>query len=490
MTTHLRPLLCGLSVLWAALSATSCAEQEAEADTSPPEDTDTELPDTDTELPDVDTSVPDIDTSVPEVSPSIFTTGVCLEGWCFEQPLPFGPRVLWPRAFWAASADEAWAVVGSTLVHWKDQRWTVAGGETRFAAQLDGTGPDNVVVGTSDGAMHFDGSTWAPMVDCPEPAAVWVAGPRDVWLAAAERGPDDVGRVTVYRWNGDGCEVFQTFEGAESPLLDGVAADDGWMALRIRPNPPPSDVSGRLLRWDGSTWEAVLDLGTVWELVSVTPDLAWAVRGTKLWQWDGALWSETTEESFSSFWFASETEGWGTAGHGAGSARTGSLMRWDGATWATAHTEPNYPFHLYGAGPDDVLAVQDGGFGFRWDGESWTPTLATPEPLDLVDVAVGPTGEAWAVAENGLMRGVGGVWSLVDPEGGTVVWSGAEGEAWVGGESGLRRWADGGSTVDLPSGVDGEVVAIWGTSPELVFVATPDVPMGERPPMIMETPMG
>lgn len=428
---------------------------------------------------DGDTSAPDTDSALPETDPSIFTTGICLEGWCFEQPLPFGPRLPWPRGFWAASPDEAWAVVDKTLQHGKENRWTVVGGEpesdhpaTRFAVPLDGTARDNVVVATTDGAMHFDGTRWTNMADCPKPASIWVAGPDDVWLAAIAPEVGHPQHTTLYRWDGASCTAFQTFEFAEEAKLEGSDPDHGWLALRSRAEPPPSMVEGQLLRWDGIAWTHVLDLDSFTDLVAVSADLAWLIDWTALRRWDGAQWAETDLEHVGQLWFTSETEGWATTGFGAAPARSGSVLRWDGATWTTVRTESNYPVYLYGAGPDSLLATLENGRGARWDGETWTPTIPSDAPLDLLDIAVGPTGEAWAVSADGLLRRSNGHWHLVDPEGGTIVWSGAEGEALVGEGSGVRRWANGWKPISLPREAQGLVVGIWGATPELVFVAT------------------
>jgi hypothetical protein len=430
---------------------------------------------TDTDLP--ETGQPD--TEQPDITPSIFTTGVCLEGWCFEQPLPFGPRLPWPTGFWSASPDEAWAVLDKTLVHWKDRRWTVVGGEagsadptTRFAVPLDGTDRNNVVVATTDGAMHFDGTHWTGMVDCPRPASVWVAGPGDVWIASVAPEYGDIRDTTLHRWDGSSCTAFQTFEYAEDAMLAGSDPTHGWLALRFRRQPPPSDVEGQLLRWDGSVWSPALDVDPISALTAVTPDLAWLSAYDAFWKWDGAGWAETGLENVGDFWFASETDGWATTGYGAAGARTGSVLRWDGTTWTTVRTAPDYPVHLYAAGPDEVLVTMDGGRGAHWNGVTWTPTLPDTESLDLVDVAVGPTGEAWAVSEGALLRRSAGGWQMVDTQGGTSLWSGVAGEVWVVGAVGLRRWANGWNSEALPPDVDDDVISVWGLAPDTLFVAT------------------
>lgn len=454
--THRRPILCALLGLMVA----AC-------------------PDTAPSDADGDTSAPDTDTALPDRDPSIFTTGVCLNGWCFEQPLPFGPRLPLPKAFWAASPDEAWTVMYSMLVHWKDERWTVVAGapgsahaSTRFTAPLDGAQRNNVVVATTDGAMHFDGTRWTEMADCPKPASIWVAGPDDVWLASIAPEVGHPNHTTLYRWDGSACTAFQTFEFAEEAKLDGSDPDHGWLVLRLRTEPPPSVVEGELLRWDGIAWTPVLDLDSFTDLVAVSADLAWLNDSTGLRRWDGTQWAETDLKHASQLWFANETEGWATTGGSAATGRSGSVLRWDDATWTTVRTEANYPIYLYGAGPDSLLATLEGGRGASWDGQTWTPTIPSDAPLDLVDIAVGPTGEAWAVSPNGLLRRSNGHWHLVDPQGGSVVWSGAEGEAWVGEGSGVRRWADGWEPISLPQEAQGLVVGIWGATPELAFVAT------------------
>lgn len=410
------------------------------------------------------------DAAVPAEESSMFSTGVCLSGWCWEQPLPFGPQLPWPTGFWAASRDEGWAIVGEALVHWKDGRWNNEEGE--FRAPVRGTDANNVIVAAAEGAMHFDGVAWSPMVDCPQPDALWIAAPDSAWLASVHGHASDLSSVTLYHWNGVSCTLVESFEHAEWAVLDGTDPDDGWLALRIRTKPPPSEVRGQLLHWNGTTWTIVREGGNISEFAAVTPDLAWLVEEYWLWKWDGVQWSKTTTQFVSQIWFASPTDGWASTGYGAAPERSGSILRWSGADWSTVRSERDYPVYLFGADREDLLETLAGGRGARWNGDTWMPTLPSRDPFDLNDITVGTSGQVWAVSEKALLQRSGDVWSLVDEEGGTIVWSGLEREAWVGGASGLRRWADGWHSESLPRGVNESIVAIWGTSPRDVFVAT------------------
>ncbi|HET9599268.1 MAG TPA: hypothetical protein VFP65_27080, partial [Anaeromyxobacteraceae bacterium] len=94
------------------------------------------------------------------------------------------------RAIWGSAPDDVWAV-GDAVLHFDGDRWRVVEAPPGRWAAIAGRARDDVwMVGAAGAAARFDGAAWHPVgtgtID--DLSAVTVAGPGEVWAAAARGG--------------------------------------------------------------------------------------------------------------------------------------------------------------------------------------------------------------------------------------------------------------------------------------------------------------
>ena len=112
---------------------------------------------------------------------------------------------------------------------------------------------------------------------------------------------------------------------------------------------------------------------------------------------------------------------------------------------------------VWGAAPDDVWAVGDGGFTAHWDGCAWT---RTPSPATQTLIAIDGTAgdDVWAVGELGAVHWNGTAWYGEDTPQGSVKRLAVSGrqQAWLLTTSSIYR-SSGGGWIETPHSVFGVV---------------------------------
>jgi len=290
-------------------------------------------------------------------------------------PTDFG--ALWGVT--ATSASNAWATGWTSdraggnnaklILHWDGTAWTrvpspgpARGRLTGVAATSAGnawtvgynTEANN---GTSPVILHWDGANWAQV---PAPAgtsglfSVSAVSARSAWAAGWADDPSRGTRTTlILRWDGTAwARVPSPTPGNEQGYVNYVtAASDGtaWAAGYAIPNSGSSAERPLLMRWDGSTWQAVPVPGaaantTFYGLAATPAGTAWAVGCTTI--------------------------------KPLGSCHNGLVLQWNGTSWA--RVEAPAGFKVGGVvvlSATDALAVGSGDpsriFLTRWNGETW-----------------------------------------------------------------------------------------------------------------------
>ena len=112
------------------------------------------------------------------------------------------------------------------------------------------------------------------------------------------------------------------------------------------------------------------------------------------------------------------------------------LPQWDGAAWRTALAADGVVTGAWGAAPNDIWTITQGGIGAHWDGISWSATSQrTP---DLSIVAANSLGQVWALGKQwDALRSQGDAVTPLNlsgiPDGQPrTVWVSDEGEASLG----------------------------------------------------------
>jgi hypothetical protein len=320
------------------------------------------------------------------------------------------------------SADDAWAIGqaqvreeggrGRTVIlRWDGSRWRAVRHPQRWdgLAALAGSSPSDVwAVGTSRGAqglvLNWNGVRWRTVQAVDPGTRVWyftdivAIGPNDVW-AVGFTVSKGVGATLIEHWDGTRWSIIPSpnpppwASRATSAGLTSVGASstsDVWAVGSWNVGCPSGGCSGGVVhtlteRWDGTSWAIV-----------PSPDAPGTVR---------------TADYLLSVSVAGPTDAWAAGvvtGSGFGGKSDRQLLeRWDGYSWTVVpgadRSGASGLSDVVAVSPDDAWAVGQTGAGFtrasieRWDGTSWSKDLTQPIPGWLSSVAVGPSGEIWAV---------------------------------------------------------------------------------------------
>jgi len=310
------------------------------------------------------------------------------------------------------------------------------------------------VIDVSGPALPSDASMTAAAAVSPDDA--WAVGP-------ADRGEVPVGgRVVVWHWNGESWEVVPSPSPETGPqatdTLVAVAAlgpGDAWAVGEADPQQGlPRTEAARVIveHWDGTAWSVVdapspssFESGLT-GVAAIAADDVWAVgfevEGTiakpLAEHWDGRRWSiaETPEVTrgdgngavLEAVTALAADDAWAV-----GSTAANPLIEhWDGSSWSVVEA-PGLPAGtadgllraVAASGPDEVWAVGWAssrllGHGlplaFHWDGSSWqdvSPVSAGDGVDTLAGVAIGSSGEVWAVGGHREASPMGGFWTAL-----------------------------------------------------------------------------
>lgn len=312
---------------------------------------------------------------------------VCVEGWCFEQPLPAGPIA----SVWAASPDEVWISGHNSLA----TTWVVRiDGETAESrpeyqqARLFGTGPQDVwaLRSLSEAPFfqltHFDGESWTESPPPFRPSTLWPVARASTW-ALDERGAPDAPAVP-YEWDGSRWTAH--------PLPEVMTGNAG---------------SLQILSIGGFASNAVWLSAQLHTIESSDDAFTYSER-PMLWHWNGATWTELRAPALAGdLRVFSESDVWV------------GMQHWDGRSWLTHRVVAYGPV---GDRSDDLWAIGSG-FVYHWDGWSWQSSLTVPNGVAAV-TARSP--HAWAIDGDGLLHFFDGVaWNAMGdrlvPPGSTLV---------------------------------------------------------------------
>ena len=156
---------------------------------------------------------------------------------------------------------------------------------------------------------------------------------------------------------------------------------------------------GGMVRFDGSSWTDQTPAGPfvmlegVW---GVGPTEVYAVGTDLSFRYDGTEWLDWTAPA------GSHRAIWGSGGSDIFVVGFSEVQHYDGSGWQ--RTVTGALVGVFGAGPDDVIAVGWSGEAIRYDGTSWESIAAGTE-YDLHDVGYSA-----------------GKWRIVGLSGATLEW--------------------------------------------------------------------
>lgn len=351
------------------------------------------------------------------------------------------------QAVWGSGPTDVWAVgLGGNVAHFDGQRWTkqniatntfTVGGTT-----IDGSGPDDVWVGDTQGVYRFDGTTWTQV---PEFAfqlvfAVAVQARNDVWVSATTGGTN-----TLYHYDGTSWTATHSRSNDAGLIIDidARASDDAWAVGTRSAEDVQNGLAGVLLHWDGTSWTAAPEPPVGVRAVLSRPNSHIAV---------------------------------GDAG------QVFQLSTGPAATVRALNPSPVQSLQgIWGTSPSDMWAVGNTGIALHHDGTAIREER-TGVQSRLLDVWGSGPGDVWAVGEQGVvlrrtvpMAGPS-VWRPV-ASGTTAtlraVFTAARDDVWIGGDGGLFH-SDGGALtpVTVPGlSATSVVYDIHGLAPDDIWAA-------------------
>ena len=369
------------------------------------------------------------------------------------------------QAVWGTSSTDLWiASYRGTVAHLDGSSWSTVTSVSLVGGMWGAAADDIWIVGSNGRTDHWDGSAWTT-VTTPVTDFLY-----DVWGSAS----DDVWAVgyggTIIHW--DGTVWTQVVSGTGNGLwaVWGTGPSDVWAV----------GYWGTVLHWDGSSWADAAPAGATASFFAVggLADGTVVAAGSSnqgIWEWDGSSWTETPlPRRLSVFAFARDG---GASGALWGVGRTGLVLVGDGTGWSEVSSgEDEGMKDVFMFSRTGGFAVGTGGTILRRQGWSWVE-MTSGVTEDLSDVwASGPL-RAYAVGLGGtLLEWDGSSWSTVDlgtTESLLGVFGWPSGDVMIVGSGPVvYRW-DGTAWTAMPApAVTGTPTAIWGATPDAVWVTT------------------
>jgi hypothetical protein len=301
----------------------------------------------------------------------------------------------WDGGAWAATAVPPGTDLGDVWANAADDVWAAG------VRQVDGY-PAGVVI-------HWDGSAWVDALVDGQPeintrfGAIWSSGPADVWVggtSAFERIPVPTGTLRHFdgaSWTTSPVSI-NALEHRPISHLWGSGPYDVWAASGGFPT--------TALHFDGTAWHASADENTM-TMTAVHgrgADNAVAVTGSgRVVHWDGASWNDwhrdVTADDIVDAWADRPDSIWAVT--------ASAILHHDGRGWSVAYDVAGPPFTAVSGGAGVVWALRRDGTLASWTDEAGKldePAVRGVPDMQFADLWASPAGdfELWAAANSTL----------------------------------------------------------------------------------------
>jgi hypothetical protein len=315
------------------------------------------------------------------------------EGYCWENPLPFGNTL---QDVQVVAADDIWAVGSEQLLlHYDGTGWSGSfdGKKPALRAIWANGGSDLWAVGDSGSVLHRQGGAWTPVTIAPATnnlTSVFGFGAGDLWVG---------GSYTAWHYNGSTATPY-SLPGAVTGLW-GSSSTDVWAVGK-----GSTYGTGFIAHWNGTSWTQ--QSGITWAFEDVfgfgASDV-WAVAQGHVVHWNGAYWADVSNLSCTSIWGTSSTNLWLSCG--------GAMKRYDGTIFTNVAT-PSTSVKLSGDASGALVSVGTGldrEVNGQWVRVAPTQTVTTST---IASLQIFSGGDAVAHLGSGLGNLVrrSGVWNV------------------------------------------------------------------------------
>lgn len=236
-----------------------------------------------------------------------------------------------------------------------------SGTTSRLYGVWGNSSTDIFAVGLGDIILHYDGSTWSPMVVSGSGAALL-----GIWGASASN-------VFAVSYGG----IIMHYDGAIWSVMNTGTADDlrsvwGSSSTDVfavgQGGPTISTFTGAIVHFDGNVWSPMIINTTQWlsGIWGTSPSDVFAVGGSGIiLHYDGTIWSAMssgTTDKLLAVWGSSATDVFAVGA-------MGTILHYDGSAWSFMASTAEYPQGLYGIGgssSSSVFAVGQSGTIFHY----------------------------------------------------------------------------------------------------------------------------
>ena len=246
-------------------------------------------------------------------------------------------------AVWSAAPDNAFAVGElGTILHYDGSSWTPMISNTEeLLVDIWGNSPNDIfTVGDSGTILHYNGTSWTPMISGASGLllGVWARSSNDVFA---------VGDSAILHYDGSSWSTMYS-----DPILLtdvwGSAAND---VFAVGPADNGFDGNGNvILHYNGSGWTQMTSASDkpLWDLWGSAPNDVFAIgaQGTIL-HYNGSSWSQmisnTADQLFGIYGFAPNLV-YAVGGNDLNNWEFGNIYRYDGITWSEVCDHYQVPF--------------------------------------------------------------------------------------------------------------------------------------------------
>jgi len=284
------------------------------------------------------------------------------------------------------ASDTCWS--GSCPAYWKNvvSNTALKLNAVWGAAPNDVWTVGNYTTGSLGGAIHWNGSSWAPMGGATSKLyGIW-GTTLNFWVVGETSGYLEVWNDVSGTWEGipNGCTTASLYG------IWGTAIDDTWFV----------GAAGTTVYFNGSTFSCVPSGSTnVLHGVGGTANNdVWTVGdGGTILHWNGSTWSSVTSNTTNALygvWGNTTSDVWVVGDYG-------TTLHWNGSVWSAVVSYTGSKLNgVWGSSANDVWAVGDVGVILHWNGSNWS-TVATGTTAHFSAVWGNSATDIWVVGEAG-----------------------------------------------------------------------------------------
>jgi hypothetical protein len=285
---------------------------------------------------------------------------------------------------------------------------------------------DGWAVGDNGALLRYNGQAWvaSSLPVTTTLFSVSISSANNGWAL----GIDNTSCCTdiLLRWNGAKWESFTSPSPPWPVSMKDISVPNdtsAWVAggifiCSLGPPCNPSDATGTISHWNGSSWNNTsIPNIFLWSISMISDTDGWAV-GTEVVQptkqlrsaimhWNGSAWISITHPTIeypggSIRNILEEVSALNATNAWVAVSNQNALLRWNGATWTQINSPVGGKPSIATISINDAWAVGSDGVTGHWDGNMWAQ-VSTPVTTTLMSVAMVSANDSWAVGENGVI---------------------------------------------------------------------------------------